>query len=311
METSLVKFIDFEGNEVVSARELHTLLESNRQFKNWFDYKKKQLNLIDFKDYQELTVSKSDFITNLLENISINELEKDLRGRPQIDYALTLETAEIIAFSENTERGKEVARQIINQKNRQVKELQVSFRSFVELSAKQMEVLVSQVNEIRNEVQSISNQVTGLTNHTGIQEGYLFKIIETINKLSVSSGVKQNKSYREETSQSQNYILPQTVARPVYDKNYDLFLLQSMTLADKAPKRGSFVLADAIPVFQSTLGIDTGKINEYIERMQADGIINNFVNGIVTMKGFEPVPSTDTDTKKPGLFGKIFSKRKK
>lgn len=83
----LIKVIEKDGQQLVSARELHAFLEVRSIFANWctrmFEY-------------------------GFIENIDfIPILEKSTGGRPSIDYALTLDCAKEISMIQRNEKGKQ------------------------------------------------------------------------------------------------------------------------------------------------------------------------------------------------------------
>lgn len=79
--------IDHEAPFGVDLRELHAALESQRQFADWAKAK-----LADFEEGADYGVFH-------------NSVKK---GRPRIDYAVSLDTAKHIAMMEQTERGRAV-----------------------------------------------------------------------------------------------------------------------------------------------------------------------------------------------------------
>ena len=92
MEKSLIAITtDAQGASVVSARELHEFLEVRSRFADWFKNRVEKYSLIEGQDF----VPVEGFSKNL---------EKG--GRPEIDYALTLDTAKELAMVQNNEQGK-------------------------------------------------------------------------------------------------------------------------------------------------------------------------------------------------------------
>jgi len=88
-----------DGPMGVDLRELHQELGSKRDFSSWTKKKLKQF------------VEDEDFV--ILTNSGVNSG----RGRPTIDYTVTVDTAKNIALMEKTERGKEVLHYLIECEN--------------------------------------------------------------------------------------------------------------------------------------------------------------------------------------------------
>lgn len=65
-----------ESDKYVNVRELHPYLGSKRKFTNWFEYQVENCNLIEGKDYSELTTK----------NV-INSGIKRGRGRPAKEFS--------------------------------------------------------------------------------------------------------------------------------------------------------------------------------------------------------------------------------
>lgn len=88
------------NNRVVNARDLHTSLESKREFATWI--KNKVIN-------NQAFIENEDY--SLLDNI-VTQTE-GRGGHNKIDYALTLDTAKNVALMEHTPKGNEVRRYFI------------------------------------------------------------------------------------------------------------------------------------------------------------------------------------------------------
>ena len=79
LDKMLVKIADRKGNNLVSARELHKVLQVKEVFTEWI---KRQLNTVD-------AVEDKDYI-----KLGLNLKNKiDGRGRPEVDYVLTIKIA--------------------------------------------------------------------------------------------------------------------------------------------------------------------------------------------------------------------------
>ena len=80
LDKMLVKIADRRGNSLVSARELHKVLQIKQDFSDWI---KKQLEIIDAVEDKDFTLLKG----------------KSSGGRPQINYIVTINTAKEIAMA--------------------------------------------------------------------------------------------------------------------------------------------------------------------------------------------------------------------
>ncbi len=92
----LIKITERNGNQVVSARELHAFLQVETQFTIWikrmFDY-----GFTENLDYQVLI--KNDY--------------NPTGGRPETDYAISLDCAKEISMIQRSEKGKQARQYFI------------------------------------------------------------------------------------------------------------------------------------------------------------------------------------------------------
>lgn len=95
--TELIKITEHNGQRAVSARELHQVLGSKRDFSNWI------------KD----RIEKYAFIENQDFEVFNNFGENPEGGRPLKEYALSIDMAKEIAMVEGNERGREVRQYFI------------------------------------------------------------------------------------------------------------------------------------------------------------------------------------------------------
>jgi len=89
-----------EEKQFVDARLLHRFLKTGRDFSTWI---KNRIEEYDFKQNDDY-IMKNDFTPNL---------GKNQKGRPNIEYLLTLDTAKELAMVERTEVGRQVRRYFI------------------------------------------------------------------------------------------------------------------------------------------------------------------------------------------------------
>lgn len=92
--SSIIPIRREEGKATVNARDLHTFLESGRQFSNWIA---ERIESFGFTD-------GADFTTNLF---------KSAGGRPSKEYFLTLDMAKELSMVERTPRGKQARQYFI------------------------------------------------------------------------------------------------------------------------------------------------------------------------------------------------------
>ncbi|MCO7332655.1 antA/AntB antirepressor family protein [Riemerella anatipestifer] len=137
----LIKITEQNGKQAVSARELHSFLEIKDKFADWikrmFEY-----GFIENIDYQIL----SDFS------------EKIGRGRPSVDYALTLDCAKEISMLQRSEKGKQARQYFIECEKRLKKPL-----SQVEIVAQSAQLLLQQSQQLetlQKEVNHIKARIT-------------------------------------------------------------------------------------------------------------------------------------------------------
>lgn len=120
----LIRVQEKDGQQVVSARELHGFLTIRSKFADWL---KNRINKYGFVENQDfVTVSK------ILEN-----------GGRELDYALTLDMAKELAMVEGNEKGKQARQYFIDCEKRANRPL-----SPAELLLQQAKVLVEQERRI-------------------------------------------------------------------------------------------------------------------------------------------------------------------
>lgn len=93
----LIKITEQNGKKAVSARELHTFLESKRDFSNWIKDRIEKYGFIENQDFEVFNKFG----------------ENPNGGRPQIEYALSIDCAKEISMVEGNEKGRQARRYFI------------------------------------------------------------------------------------------------------------------------------------------------------------------------------------------------------
>ena len=99
----LIKITEKEGEQLVSARELHEFLSVKKDFTDWFKYRVGQYDFEENIDFTPI-------------------LGKSTGGRPSKDFAITIEMAKELSMVENNEKGKQ-ARKYFIQCEKKLKEI--------------------------------------------------------------------------------------------------------------------------------------------------------------------------------------------
>jgi phage anti-repressor protein/phage antirepressor YoqD-like protein len=134
----LVKITEKNGNSVVRARDLHQFLESKQEFANWIKNRIEKYGLVENEDYV--------VFDNLIKNPQ--------GGRPQIEYALTIDAAKELSMVEGNDKGKQARRYFIEcekklrEKTQSAFVIPGSFSQALMLAAKQQEQIEEQLKQI-------------------------------------------------------------------------------------------------------------------------------------------------------------------
>ena len=96
--SELVTISERNGRSAVSARELHQVLQSKREFATWIKDRINKYGFVENQDYE----------------VFDNFVKNSNGGRPQKEYALSLDMAKEIAMVEGNERGRMVRRYFID-----------------------------------------------------------------------------------------------------------------------------------------------------------------------------------------------------
>ena len=135
----LIKITEKEGQQLVSARDLHEFLEVNSRFNDWIN------NRIKKYEFQE--------------NIDFTTLTKNLvNGGTQKDYIITVDMAKQLSMVENNEKGNQARKYFINCEKK-LKEVVQAKPQCIE------DVLISSLQEmkaLRLEINNTKEEVNGL-----------------------------------------------------------------------------------------------------------------------------------------------------
>ena len=103
----LIKVTKENGEQLVSARELHEFLESKQEFTNWFKNRIEKYGFLENEDFMTI-LSKSG-------------------GRPQTNYILKLDMAKELSMVEANEKGSQARRYFIECEKKALKQIPVNY----------------------------------------------------------------------------------------------------------------------------------------------------------------------------------------
>ncbi len=86
----IIKITEHNGKRAVNARELHQFLESKYQFANWIQERITKYGFVENQDYE----------------VFKENLKNSNGGRPQTEYALSVDMAKELSMVENNEKGR-------------------------------------------------------------------------------------------------------------------------------------------------------------------------------------------------------------
>lgn len=160
----LIKITEQNGQQVVSARELHAFLEVETRFNDWiirmFEY-----GFVENVDYQVLL--KNEYNPN--------------GGRPQIDYAITIDTAKEISMLQRSDKGKQ-ARQYFIAMEKKAKQLALnvpqSFSEALKLAYEQSLKIEEQQKQLQIQAPKVIFADAVSTSKTSILVGEMAKILK-------------------------------------------------------------------------------------------------------------------------------------
>ena len=93
----LIPISDNNGKKAVNARDLHSFLESKRDFSTWIKDRIKSYDFIEGVDFQSFT----------------EIVEREIGATKRIEYALSISMAKELSMIENNERGRQARKYFI------------------------------------------------------------------------------------------------------------------------------------------------------------------------------------------------------
>ncbi|MBE7691143.1 antA/AntB antirepressor family protein [Tenacibaculum piscium] len=109
---NLIQITEQNGNNVISARELHGFLEVGKDFSTWV---KDRINKYEFIENEDYTIHK------------VIECKKGTRGgRPRIDYSLSVNLAKTIVRNEKYGKNKPELIVLLSKEGKEGKEVVIA-----------------------------------------------------------------------------------------------------------------------------------------------------------------------------------------
>ena len=140
----LIPLHSSDGNTWVSAKEVHSFLESKAGFSGWMTYRIEQYGFIEGKDFVLLSKIR----------------ENSKRGRPSLDYQLTIAMAKELCMVEGNAKGKQAREYFLMCEEAMQKAQQAIQKpmSTAELFALQVRINLEYENRLNN----VEGHVTGI-----------------------------------------------------------------------------------------------------------------------------------------------------
>ena len=137
----LLKVTEENGNQLVSARELHEFLESKQDFTNWIKARIEKYGFLENEDFT-IILSKSG-------------------GRPQSEYIIKIDMAKELSMVEGNEKGSQARRYFLNceKKLKEVLPQLTEMEMIVKIANSQI-AMDKKFIEMDNKIDSVINTVT-------------------------------------------------------------------------------------------------------------------------------------------------------
>ena len=192
----LIKITEKEGQQLVSARELHDFLEINSNFTTWFN------RMVDYgfnlgSDFIEVWHDSKNGNVTEKEIRSMNANQRSREGISK-DYAITIEMAKEISMIQRSEKGKQARQYFINCEKK-LKE--VSQDQYKELSPELQAIFT-----LDKKQQAIEEEVKDLKDSLTLSKAECDELQAAVHKIGVSLlGGKNKKAYKDVSLRSRVY----------------------------------------------------------------------------------------------------------
>lgn len=167
MTNEIIRIEERNGQQAVSARELHCFLESKKDFSSWIKDRIERYGFVQGVDFEVFT--------------HIGENSKG--GRPSIEYALTVDAAKELSMVEGNDKGKQARRYFIEAEKtfRQVLSqrpaIPQTFSEALRLAASQAEQIEQQQKQLEAQRPRVLFSQSVETSKDSVLIGELAKII--------------------------------------------------------------------------------------------------------------------------------------
>ncbi|WP_338874926.1 antA/AntB antirepressor family protein [Spirosoma sp. SC4-14] len=144
-----------QGLPVVSARELHAFLEVRTKFASWIERRINEFGFVEGQDYSSLTT---------LEVFPKNG-KNPLGGRPELDYALTLDMAKELSMVERNAKGKQ-ARQYFIDAEKKLRQLTALPSDYIRHQEQRLADLEQQLKQVLDAQQQAARSLLDVPRST-------------------------------------------------------------------------------------------------------------------------------------------------
>jgi anti-repressor protein len=153
----LIKIIENNGNQVVSARDLHLKLGVGRDFSTWIKDRIEKYGFVEGRDYQK---SQSP-------NVGTGDFGHT-GGSPTVSYLFTISAAKELAIVENNENGRQVRQYLIKVEEAWNSPQMIMARA-LQVSQKQLESYRQEIEVLKPKAETL-DKITATESDVSIRE---------------------------------------------------------------------------------------------------------------------------------------------
>lgn len=155
MTSELIKVISQDGEQFVSARELHSGLETGTRFNDWMQRRIKEYGFTEGEDFYSI-LSKTQS-----------------NGRPSKDFQISIDMAKELSMVEHNELGRKFRKYFIEMEKRARHQQQRPLTL-----PEQMKIVAQGYNELHEDVQGIKDDVQELRDNEQIRNWERKQLLE-------------------------------------------------------------------------------------------------------------------------------------